>query len=203
MPTKRYGVSALCIETMLIVVGGVKSDAVFLKTVEILNTSTRQWHTATELPQSLGGSFMTVCGGRIYLLGGKEKTNKWTRSVYSCSLTTLLLPRRSRISRAISRSSTNNTWMRVADLPVKECTAVSLHSQLMAVGGKDSEDKPVSDIRKYNPSANSWEVISHMATPRIRCFAAVLPDSQLMVVGGRDSGNERMDSVEFAGVELF
>ena len=51
MPTKRCGVNAVCIGTTLIVVGGIKSDGVLLKTVEILDTSTRQWHTATELPQ--------------------------------------------------------------------------------------------------------------------------------------------------------
>ena len=57
MPTKRSCVSALCIGTALIIVGGLKGDAVFLKTVEILNTSTRQWHTATELPQPLTVKF--------------------------------------------------------------------------------------------------------------------------------------------------
>ena len=36
----------------------------------------------------------------------------------------------------------------------------------------------------YDPVADSWEVISHMLTPRIKCFAAVLPGNRVMVVGG-------------------
>ena len=201
MPTKRYGVSALCTGTALIVVGGIKGDVVTLKTVEILNTSSRQWHIATDLPQPLASFSMTVCGDRIYLLGGYDKDDKLTPSVYSCSLTTLLMPQRSRIARALSLSSTNDTWTRVADLPVTESTAVTLHGQLIAVGGRDSDNKHTSDVHRYNPSNNSWEVISHMATPRSACFAAVLLDNQLMVMGGLNSDNKEMDSVEFGRVE--
>ena len=54
MPTKRYSVSALCTGTTLIVAGGDgrygqggdKDEA--LKTVEVLNTETREWHTAAD-----------------------------------------------------------------------------------------------------------------------------------------------------------
>ena len=200
MPTKCCGVSALCVGAALIVVGGMKGD-VYLKTVEILNISTRQWHTATELPKPLRTSSMTVCDDRIYLLGGSGEGNKWTKSVYSCSLSTLLTRQRICVARALSRSSANDTWIRVADLPVTQPTAVSFYDQLIAVGGRDSYDRPVPDIQLYDSSTNTWEVVSHMAIPRIGCFAAVLPDNQLMVVGGRDGNNERIDSVEFGRIE--
>ena len=131
MPTKRFGVSALCIGTALIVAGEAHGDNVILKTVDPLNTLTRQWHTATELPQPLLSSSMTVCGDRIYLLGGEDKDNTSTKSVYSCSLTTLLLSQWGSIERALSQSSINDVWTRVADLPVTGSTAVSLHGQLI------------------------------------------------------------------------
>jgi hypothetical protein len=53
----------------------------------------------------------------------------------------------------------------------------------------------------YNPTTDSWEVISHMGTPRYNCIAAVLPNNQLMVVGGFTGGILETDSVEFASVE--
>ena len=76
MPTKRYSVSALCTGTTLIVAGGDgrygrggdKDEA--LKTVEVLNTETREWHTAADIPQPLTLSSMTLCGDLVYLLGG-------------------------------------------------------------------------------------------------------------------------------------
>ena len=202
MPTKRYQVCALCIGTALIVVGGEKGDIyrVILKCVEVLNTSTRQWHTATDLPQPLTASSMTICGDRIYLLGGADKDIESTQSVYSCSLAALLLSGGSGLIRARSRSSSSGTWTRAANLPVSQSTAVSLRGQLIAVGGRDSHQQYCADIRRYNPSSNSWEVISHMATPRCRCLAAVLPDNQLMVVGGWIYYRNTTDSVEFGSV---
>ena len=200
MPTKRCNVSALCIGIALIVVGGEKSEIyrMILKSVEVLNTSTRQWHTATELPQPLTASSMTVCGDRIYLLGGADGYIKPTPSVYSCSLTALLLSTRSGLIRARSRSS--SMWSKVTDLRVSLSTAVSLHGQLIAVGGEDSNGKATSDIHRYSPSTNSWEVISHMVVARAACLVAVLPDNQLMVVGGGRDGYIIIDSVEFGSV---
>ena len=200
MPTKRYQVSTLCNGTALIVVGGEKGYGEDLKTVEVLNISSQQWYTATDLPQPLATSSITVCGDCIYLLGGVDKDSNCTQSVYSCLLATLLMSVESRLSRALNRSRSSATWTRVANLPVSHSTAVSLQGQLIAVGGKDSNDKSTTDIRRYDPSTNSWEVISHMATPRSRCLAAVLPDNQLMVVGGWISYNKTSNSVEFARV---
>ena len=197
MPTKRYDVCALCIGTALIVVGGKKENNMDLKTVQILNTSTRQWHTATDLPHPLSCSSLTVCGDCIYLLGERDKDMKWIHSVYSCSLTALLLSGRSGLIRARSRSSSSDRWTRVAELPVVRSTAVSLRGQLIAVGGMDPHGQHTADIHRYSPSTNSWEVIGHMATPRSLCLAAVLPDNQLMVVGGRIYDNKITDSVEF------
>ena len=200
MPTKRYDVSALCIGTALIVVGGTKSDNVIPKTVEFLNTSTRQWKTAAELPQPLSTSSMTVCGDRIYLLGGCCRDINPTPSVYSCSLTALLLSGHSGLVSALSRSSSSDIWTRITELPVARSTAVSLDGQLIAVGGMDPHGRRTADIHRYDPSSNSWEVISHMATPRTRCLAAVLPDNQLMVVGGWIDGSIITDSIEFGSV---
>ena len=107
---------------------------------------------------------MTVCGDRIYLLGGGDKDAIFTQSVYSCSLTALLLSIRSGLVRALFRSNSSDMWTRVANLPVSPSTAVSLYGQLIVVGGRDSNGKATSDIQKYSPSTNSWEVISHMVS---------------------------------------
>ena len=61
--------------------------------------------------------------------------------------------------------------------------------------------KPTSAVHMYNPTTDSWEVITHMGTPRRDCIAAVLPNNQLMVVGGYTNGEIKIDSVELASVE--
>ena len=207
MPTKRYEVSALCTGKTLIVAGGNgrgdKDEA--LKTVEVLNTETREWRTAADLPQPLTKSSMTLCGDLVYLLGGGNKDKDGTTSVYSCSLTSLLFYTGSkslgeRLASTLTRSSKSSPWDRVADLPVNLSTAVSLHDRLLAIGGHNSKDEPTTAVHMYQPTTNSWEVISHMTTPRIVCLSAVLPDNQLMVVGGWTTGDKDSDSIEFGTV---
>ena len=198
MPTTRCFVSALCTGKALIVAGGVGDNNLKLKTVEILNTETRQWHTAPDLPEQLARSSLTLCGDLVYLLGGLNKDDAGTNSVHSCSLSSLLplgLMSLSEclvyaLSNTLTRSSKSSTWNRIADLPIKLFTAVTLQGRLLAFGGRALEDKPTTAIHMYQPTTNSWEVISHMTIPRSWCSAVVLPDNQLMVVGGGDKRYE-------------
>ena len=209
MPTERCSVSALCTGTTLIVAGGRgrgrgdKNET--LKTVEVLNTETREWYTAADLPQPLAMSSTALCGDLVYLLGGVDKDKNFTKLVYSCSLTSLLFSTGSkslggRLVSTLTRSSKGSPWNRVADLPVELSTAVSLHGQLLAIGGEDSKFEPTTAVHMYQPTTNSWEVISHMTTVRRCCLSAVLPDNQLMVVGGWTTSNKKCDSVEFGTV---
>ena len=211
MPTKRYCVSALCTGTALIVVGGDghgRKDKA-LKAVEVLNIETCEWHIAADLPQPLSSSSIALCGDLVYLLGGGDKHKARTNSVYCCSLTSLFFSTGSTLLRkrfvhvatvTLIRFSKDNPWNRIADLPVKCSTAVSLHGRLLAIGGVDSEDKPTSDVYMYQSTTNSWEIISHMTTPRYYCLLAILPDNQLMVVGGWTTDDKVCDSVEFGKV---
>ena len=206
MPTKRYDVATLCTGTTLIVAGGRggNKDEV-LKTVEVLNAETGEWHTAADLPQPLTGSSIALCGDLVYLLGGVNKDSEFTNLVYSCSLTSLLSsagPKTlgGRLVSTLVRPSKGSPWNRVFDLPVKCFTAVSLHGRLLAIGGMDSKGKPTTAVHVYQPTTDSWEIVSHMTTPRGRCLSAVFPDNQLMVVGGMTTGGKYCDSVEFGTV---
>ncbi|MCG8625843.1 MAG: hypothetical protein MJE68_28085, partial [Proteobacteria bacterium] len=103
-----------------------------------------------------------------------------------------------RLVSTLTQSSKGSPWNRIADLPVRYSTAVSLHGRLLAIGGKDSKGQPTTAVHMYQPTTNSWEVISHMTTPRYLCLSAVLPDNQLMVVGGKTTG--LYDPVEFGTI---
>ena len=206
MPTKRCGVSVLCTGTNLIVAGGFDVHVQTLKTVEVLNTETQEWHTAADLPQPLSYSSITLCNDLVYLLGGEDQKEAATNSVHSCSLSSFLWASaaskslRGHLVSTLTRSSRKGSpWNRVADLPVKLSTAVSLHDRLLAIGGRDSKDEPTTAVHMYQPTTNSWEVISHMTTPRSDCLSTILPDNvhQLMVVGGWTTTGNRCDSLEF------
>ena len=87
----------------------------------------------------------------------------------------------------------------IADTPVTLSTCGSLHGRLLAVGRECSDGKETTVIHMYNTTTNSWEVISHMTTPRCHCLVAALPHNELMVVGGFIAGGAN-DSVEIASI---
>ena len=203
MPTKRYGVCALCTETALIVAGGEGDVGLGrVATTEVLNTATLQWSTAVDLPQpTYGGSLLQVSNDQIHVVGAYDKDNSPIKSVYTCTLSALLQTcnPQSFGAHLASSLSPSEVWRRETDIPVVRSSYVSLQGRLLAIGGKDSTYKRTSAVHMYDPSSNSWEVISHMATPRSGCYAAVVSDNQLIVVGGYiDDDGTTTDTVEIA-----
>ena len=202
MPTKRKWTTSLCTETTLIVAGGMGEGSRTLSTVELMNTETHQWSTAADLPEPMSCASGTICGNQLYILGGVTKHLTCTKSVYTCSVSTLLQScvRSSRQERTpLVDKARVYVWRQVADLPVISSTCKSFHGRLLAVGGRTGSGKCSIAIRMYDSTTDSWEIISHMTTGRYRCFAAVLPDNHLMVVGGNIDGGVT-DSVELANV---
>ena len=194
MPTKRQGSTALCTGTALIVAGGQDKDGSrlqLLQAVEVLNTETLQWFTAADLPKQICEAPVAVYDDHVYILGESN--------MYACSLTTLIQSCKSFLPSRL-RNRDPGVWTTAAAPPVIWAACVSILGRLLAIGGHDSYKKPTTAIHKYNPTTDSWEVISHMATPRCYCIAAVLPNNQLMVVGGYTIGGET-DSVELAIIE--
>ena len=195
MSKRRYRAVAVTTGRALIVAGGRGRGGV-LSTVEIMNTDTRQWSTAANLPQPLSIASATVCGDRIYM--SEEK------SVITCFLPALLQSCCPTFLEAnpFTPSTQGPVWSTLTDLPVEQSTLVSIDNHLLAIGGRDS-DNVTTAVHLYNPVINSWQIISNLRTPRRSCLAVVLPDSRIMVVGGltTQSLTSETDKVEFTTAE--
>ena len=98
----------------------------------------------------------------------------------------------------LSLVTTAKVWHQLADTPFTFSPCALLRGHLLIVGGYTSDKEESKAIHAYNTVTNSWEVISHMATPRHQSLVAVLPHNQLMVVGGCTMDNMGTDSVEIA-----
>ena len=178
MPTKRWSTAAVCTGKTLIVAGGSNQDK-HLCTVELMNTETLQWSASRNLPHPVTQATATVCGNNIYMLGGFDQSGKPSNSAF-ISIFQSSKPHSSR-----KTLSACKLWhKKLANVPVAFSTCASLDGQLITVGGCNSNGTDTTAIHKYNTTTNSWDVISHMATPRHRCLVAVLPRNKLMVVGG-------------------
>ena len=91
-------------------------------------------------------------------------------------------------------------WEEVASLPVQCSTLVTVNGHLLAVGGKSTNGERSNEVRQYNPTADSWQVISQMNVARSECAAALLPDNKLMVAGG--VSYEDKQSIESATISI-
>ena len=75
MPTKRYETAAVCSGRSLIVAGG-NDGRNKLSTVEVLDTDTRQWSIASSLTHPFSDATISICGERLYMLGGEDQTGR-------------------------------------------------------------------------------------------------------------------------------
>ena len=195
MPTKRCATAAVSSGRSLVVAGGTGEGDWDLSAVEVMDTETLQWSTASSLPHPLYQGSATLCGDQVYMLGGRDLSGKRSKSVFICSLAALLESCQLQSLEARLKASGPEVWHQLADTPFTSSTCASLHGRMLIVGGRDSGDKERTTIHVYNTKTNSWEVIGYMTTPRCRCPVAILPGNELLIVGGL-TPNWKTDSVE-------
>ena len=162
MPTKRAKPAVVCSGKCLVVAGGREEDYRQLNTVEVMDTETLQWFTASSLPDTNGitsscsAGFATLCGDQVYVRCGLQ--GNWTQTLVACSLTDLLQSCQSTLQSPESQSWSlgarfgtllgkvlkqhkenehANVWRKVAELPYECSTVTSMYGQLLAVGGVD------------------------------------------------------------------
>ena len=184
MPTPRQSAASVTTEQALVVAGGY--DGSCLATVEVMNISTKQWTTVSPLPQKQYELSGIVCGDTLYLAGGWRDSVTPSKSVFACSLPDLLTSSNSRIRPTLSQHQ--NVWNEVSSLPVARSTLASLNGHLLAIGGVDGSWNYTSDVYRYDPHTDSWNVVSQMKIKRSFCLAVTLPEDHLIVVGGLTRG---------------
>ena len=196
MPTKRYFTAVVCSGHSLIVAGG-RDGSNYLATVEVLDTDTQQWSVASSLTHPFSLATISICGERLYMLGGYDHTGK-ARCVLSCSLPELLKscqtqPLAEKLRTAPANKST--IWRHVADAPHYYSSCATLCGQLVAVGGMEA-GKNTSAITVYDETTDSWEAMGNMPTARRQALVAIL-NGKMMVIIGRVEGLVRTDVVGF------
>ena len=196
MPTKRRDTTAVTSKEHLIVAGGAIGvlDIDMLNTVEVMDTKSLVWSTVASLPHPYSEASGTICGDQLYMLGGWDDQGK-TKSVLTCSLTELL--------QSSSSSSSSSIWHRVADAPAYHSTCVAISGEPLIIGGLYEHWKSSSAICKYNPTTNSWNLISNVPTARYYSLVAVLSTNEMMVFGGSTVLlGDGIDKIEIANFNL-
>ena len=191
MPTKRYWLAVIGAQSYLIAAGGLGEGGV-LSTVEVMNIATREWYTAASLPESVFDMTVTVCGGRLYLLGGYSTHAVFTRTLDS------LLHSCHPPSQTPPHTNEAGVWQRIANVPMERSTCTTLNGRVLAVGGEDSHDTRTADVYMYNANSDSWPLVGHMSTARSQCLVVGLRDC-IIAVGGWDLSSVEVGYLQLSG----
>ena len=191
MPTKRRWLTVISAQNYLIAAGG-EGERGFLSTVEVMNIATREWYTAASLPEPVFNMSATVCGGRLYLLGGYS-----TRAVFTCTLDSLLHSCHPP-SQTPPHTNEAGVWQRIADVPMEWSTCTTLNGRVLAVGGWDSHGTSTGDVYMYNADSDSWPLVGHMPRGQSRCLVVGLRDC-IIAVGGYHSPSVEVGYLQLSG----
>ena len=188
MPTVvRVAPSAVTYKEWLIVVGGYF--------VDVMNTNSKQWHTAAPAPTGWHQMNTAVVGDICYFMGGliDDGSVSSTDVVYSLSLPAL-------ISEVNSAEKGQQIWKSISGLGLHFSTPLSLSGSLLALGGEGMKDKKaVTAIHHYRPETGEWVKVGDLPSPRSRCTCVRMSNGEILVAGGRDE--ERLKTTELASLK--
>ncbi len=177
MSKLRWRPSATSYKHWLAVVGGC--HGVCLQTVEVLDVSNMQWSTGPSTPTPWMGMKSTTIGDTWYLMGGWCVC--WSPDVYSVSLEALV---------SHSSSDSSNIWNKLPSLNCTESCPLKIGGSLLAVGGEDKSEKPVSTIQRYVPETNTWVQAGQLPHAVHNC-TCIMTSDKVHVMRGHD-GNSRL-----------
>ena len=144
MPTARVRSAVVTTPTHLIVAGGRTGYGVALSAIEILNTNTLQWSSASSSPEALGHPHMSLCGEHLYL--SEHNT------IFSCSEEELLKSCKP-TSTNCNSSDGDSVWTELSNIPIRYgARLISLKGQVLAIGGRDQRlgGQPSGALHNYN-----------------------------------------------------
>ena len=187
MPTPRHSPAVATHDKRLVVAGGRDGD--LLATVEVLDTTSRQWLSTSPLPVKCSYMTSAIVNQELYLLGGTLTTDTLVVS----------LPEITRSS--VNSATTNRSaqWRKLPTPPLKRSAAITVHGSVVAIGGHHGNTSSTA-IHVYQPATNNWKKVGDLPSPRERCTSTLLPSGEILVAGGFDSNGKLTSRVDAAAL---
>ena len=185
MTTPRYSPAVATYGDRLVVAGGSAYDD--LTTVEIFDTTSHQWLTASPLPVECSSMTSAIVNQELFLLGGTLTTKMLVVSLPDITRTCVH-------STTTTRSA---QWHTLPAPPLTNSAAISLHGSILAIGGYHDDDSSTA-IHIYHPATNNWYKVGDLPCPRSECSCTLLHSGHILVAGGLESNGERISRVDIA-----
>ena len=189
MHTARYGLAAATYNEWMVVAGG-RGDNGYLNSVEILNSTKKQWYSAAPLPVGCNHMRSAVVRDEWYFVEC-FKRNQNIQQGFAVSLPAIIL----------LRGNTSSTpWHNVPSAPLTHTAVLAFRDLLFAVGGRTSTGQCSSAIYLYLPWKKKWIEAGKLPTERSWCTCTELPSGKILVAGGSELFGVFSTRVEIATV---
>jgi len=184
MPTPRTEVAAAELNGQIYVIGGFLVDGTASDKVEVYDPPSDSWFVVAALPETRHHAAAVAMDGVLYVIGGYRTTfGDATDTVFAYD-------------------PIANSWTQRERMPTaRGALAVAASGGLIyAIGGARTgpggSTESIADVAAYDPEADSWSVVSAMATARDHLAAAAAAPGvsdpapgAIFAIGGRAGGD--------------
>ena len=187
MPTKRLRPGVTTYHTFVVVAGGRGEDGqTILNSIDILNITTHQWWTPTnlQLPQPMYSMQITISSAHLCVASAlisydaATDTGRVSNAVWQMPVTAL------ENVLTTGGDGTSHQWTEIAPTPYYKSAILPDTAHIVAVAGRDYSFKPTSDVCIYNPDTNKWSKVGQLGVPRSYCTVVSLSRTSFIVCGG-------------------
>ena len=189
MHTARHSIATATYNEWMAVAGGQGGDGyVYLDSVEILNSTEKQWYSAASLPMGCTNMRSAVVRDEWYLLGCFNQDQSIQQG-FAVSLPALILLR---------ENTSLTPWRNIPRAPLNSAAALAFRDLLFAVGGRTNTGQCSSAIYLYLPWKKKWIEVGRLPTERSWCTCTELPSGEILVAGGSEVGGTHSKRVDIA-----
>ena len=192
MPTKRLAPGVTTYGIYVIVAGGMTNDKqTLLNSIDVLNTTTKQWSTPAnlQLPQPMFSMQITVSATHICVASAgiaydtTADTDTSSNSVWQLPVSTLTKV-------LMGEDHSPHDWEEIAPTPHYSSALLPHTAHPLAVGGHVS-GKATPNIAVYDPRSNKWSTVGQLLEPRTMCTVVSLSRHSFLVCGGLRDPRDR------------
>ena len=171
MPTARQTPSAVVSNDWLVVAGGSSGSGRVLTCIEVLDINRKRWYAGPSTPTPWTSMKTAVVGDMAYFMGGQDSTSA-TNKVFQACIPALI----SHITSKAFQQTERQIWKEIPGLQLTWSTPLSMTGSLLAVGGKDEDDKAMTAIHHYQPDIGVWMKVEDLPSPCYGCTCAMITD---------------------------
>jgi N-acetylneuraminic acid mutarotase len=189
------------VNNMIFLVGG--KDDTTKETCPTVNVYSDQWQTwvkGTSMPIPRDSAFIAGVGGKVYVMGGRDKQDKAVADVIKGTVPSA--PPTLDLTPPPFIPQVKMVWTKISTMPTPRYygAAVVVDNILYTVGGLEAKSPTGRVVEAYDPVANKWTTKAPLPEGRWYLAAAVYK-KKIYIFGGADMKLKATDSISVYDTE--